>query len=276
LYDKVFQVEPQIKIVAEQQTLSLLAKAVNKLNEDQRAGSHPCYWCGKKGHRARFCDSDRVPMCGHCGKKGHKETDCWEKNGKPKRSFNPRSQPYHRPINNRSTGDSSSDSNEEDVLGLILYSSIIDSTEILLSLENSRVQHDQPITWIIDSGCSQHLTGDESLFNSLSMFDTSSRPILKLANNKYLRAYGKGTIVLTTDSNQYVTLTNVLYVKEAAFNLISVSRLTEQGCNVLFNADRCVILDSSQQQLMQATRQGNIYAMKILPGSHSSHKFNQH
>ena len=45
------------------------------------------------------------------------------------------------------------------------------------------------------------------------MFDTLSRPSLKLANNKQIRACGVGYIVVQGQNHTYIKLSNVLYVK---------------------------------------------------------------
>lgn len=48
-------------------------------------------------------------------------------------------------------------------------------------------------TWIIDSGCSNHMTGARQLFKSLN---TSHKQIVRLGDNKEMRAEGKETVVL--------------------------------------------------------------------------------
>ena len=297
LYDKVLQVEPQMKNASEQETLSLLAKAVNKLNEDKKKGPKACYWCGKKGHRSRFCDSELVPICGHCGKKGHKEEKCWDKHGKP-HSRGGRKQPRPKPYERHNKTTDNPSSSDEDVVGLILYSVLdltdnhqnqtnqsdsditpdekFDNISVLYSVADHYNSKLKSTTWIIDSGCSQHLTGDESLFVSLSMFDTSSRPSLKLANNKQIQACGVGSIIIQGQNHTYIKLSNVLYVKDVAFNLISVSRLASQGCRVLFTTDECDIYDETNKQIMHGEKDGNIYSVQLDISNLPQHNNDKH
>ncbi|CAH1111347.1 unnamed protein product [Psylliodes chrysocephalus] len=61
-----------------------------------------CYSCGRQGHRHTMCrnkqenpkeiqqnisGSLKIPPCNHCKKIGHNESNCWYKNGKPKKTF---------------------------------------------------------------------------------------------------------------------------------------------------------------------------------------------
>lgn len=61
-----------------------------------------CYNCGRQGHHRDACrqkqetptevqkdtaESSRVPTCTHCKKIGHNESNCWYKNGRPKKTF---------------------------------------------------------------------------------------------------------------------------------------------------------------------------------------------
>lgn len=47
--------------------------------------------------------------------------------------------------------------------------------------------------WFLDSGCSNHMTGDESIFVKL---DTSSNSQVRMGNGALIQAKGKGTIAV--------------------------------------------------------------------------------
>lgn len=70
--------------------------------------------------------------------------------------------------------------------------------------------------WIIDTGCSNHMSGNKSLFNSLN--DANASPV-DLPNGKQVMATKEGNMQFS----EHLQLTGVLYVPELNCNLISVS-----------------------------------------------------
>jgi hypothetical protein len=94
--------------------------------------------------------------------------------------------------------------------------------------------------WLVDSGSSQHLTGDKSLFETLEMFGGSGREFT-FEDQGTLWAQGSGSVELrcaTPTGESLVTLRNVMYVSGVAANLISVSKATEVA-TVLFKESSC-------------------------------------
>ena len=70
--------------------------------------------------------------------------------------------------------------------------------------------------WIIDSGCSHHMTGDRSKFSSLTYYDGSS---VRFGNDVPCLIKGKGSIKLTDK----ISFDNAYYVEGLNHNLLSVS-----------------------------------------------------
>ena len=71
--------------------------------------------------------------------------------------------------------------------------------------------------WILDSGASDHLSGNKDLFSSLTI--TSPLPKITLANGTQTMAKGIGSACPLPS----LPLTSVLYVSDSLFNLISIS-----------------------------------------------------
>ena len=71
-------------------------------------------------------------------------------------------------------------------------------------------------TWIIDSGASDHMTFNSSLFTSLS---PSSIPHITNANGESFPVLGTGSVIVTPT----ITLHHVLYVPALSHHLMSVS-----------------------------------------------------
>ena len=116
----------------------------------------------------------------------------------------------------------------------------------LTSLDKGNVEEgfatiDYSKDWIIDSGCSHHLTGNDSLLSQQKEYignkaivtaDNSIHPVEKEGNIKVKAVQGP------------VNLTSVYHVPGMTKNLISVSQLTNSGRYVLFGPNDFKILEN--------------------------------
>ena len=80
-------------------------------------------------------------------------------------------------------------------------------------------------TWLIDSGCINHMTYDQGLFKELDKTITSK---VRIGNGAYLAVKGKGTVAIEGHTGLKL-ISNVLYVPEINQNLLSVGQLLEKG-----------------------------------------------
>ncbi|KAG5225961.1 gag-pol polyprotein [Salix suchowensis] len=85
-------------------------------------------------------------------------------------------------------------------------------------------------SWLIDSGCTNHMTNDKKLFKSLMPTEITK---VKIGNGDYISVEGKGTITITSSSGVKL-ISDVLYVPEINQNLLSVGQLIERGLKVVF------------------------------------------
>ena len=74
--------------------------------------------------------------------------------------------------------------------------------------------------WILDTGASNHISGNKDLFSSVTF--PSPLPTITLANGSQTIVKGIGSVC----SLPSLPLTSVLYVPNFPFNLISISKLT--------------------------------------------------
>nr|KYP49834.1 hypothetical protein KK1_028429 [Cajanus cajan] len=97
--------------------------------------------------------------------------------------------------------------------------------------------------WVLDSGASDHLTGNVSLFHSLSSPKTPHH--ITLADGSKVQATGIGQISPTPS----LPLKYVLLVPRCPFNLIFISKLTRSlNCAITFTFDSFLIQDWSTGQ----------------------------
>lgn len=71
--------------------------------------------------------------------------------------------------------------------------------------------------WILDSGCSSHMTGDKSKFSKLQQYDGGS---VKFGNNDGAKIVGKGLVRIIDGK---IRSEEVLFVDGLKHNLLSVS-----------------------------------------------------
>lgn len=99
--------------------------------------------------------------------------------------------------------------------------------------------------WLIDSGCSNHMTGNKGLFQQLRDVQNQS---IKLGDGKSLQVSGIGSIALYSNSGRTCTLTNVKFVHDLAHNLLSVGQLMNSGYMVEFAEGVCTIRDAASKE----------------------------
>src|SRR4029453_4273632 len=94
-------------------------------------------------------------------------------------------------------------------------------------------------TWLIDSGCSRHMTGHKKWFSSLTPL--SHKEYVTFGDDKKGKVFGTGIIKV----NDYFTLNDVALVDKLRYNLLSVSQLVDAQLDVLFRKSGSQVLDSS-------------------------------
>jgi hypothetical protein len=92
--------------------------------------------------------------------------------------------------------------------------------------------------WLIDFGCSRHMTRDRRWFSSLTPVMT--REYITFGDN------GKGKVlsVGTVKVSEFVTLRRVSLVNSLGYNILSVSQLLDEGFEVRFKTGCSRVLDS--------------------------------
>ncbi|RVW23197.1 Retrovirus-related Pol polyprotein from transposon TNT 1-94 [Vitis vinifera] len=91
--------------------------------------------------------------------------------------------------------------------------------------------------WFLDSGCSNHMCNDQTMFNEL---DEKFRHSVKLGNNTKMDMMGKGSVKLLLDGVNHVVV-EVYYILELRNNLLSIGQLQERGLAILIKGGMCEI-----------------------------------
>jgi hypothetical protein len=92
---------------------------------------------------------------------------------------------------------------------------------------------------VIDSGCTNHMTREESMFETLKEFDGDH--YITFAGNQKGKVLGTGNI----DLNSKFSISRVLLVESLGYNLLSISQLCASGFNCLFTNEGVTIIGRS-------------------------------
>eukprot|EP00253_Pinus_taeda_P011665 PITA_11665 len=109
--------------------------------------------------------------------------------------------------------------------------------------------------WYIDSGCSNHMTGDKEKIESYSALEKGKK--VSFGNDTPASIKGKGTAHL----KEKVKAGNVLYVDGLKHNLLSVSQMCDQGTKVIFISNGCQVRDLDTGEILIKGRRtpNNLY-----------------
>ena len=83
-----------------------------------------------------------------------------------------------------------------------------------------------PEVWYLDSGCSNHMSGNETLF---LFTDKSFKFEIKMGNNRTLLVVGKGSIMIQTKQGEKKEVQNVYFTPGMKCNLMSIGQLIQNG-----------------------------------------------
>eukprot|EP00795_Rhopilema_esculentum_P003204 gene3204-1519_t len=186
----------------------------------------------------------RSPRCSHCGRIGHIKRNCRELEKKTEDTAykGRRSKQKAYSTFERQRRDSSS--SDSDTVGLLANQEFSTST--------TEYQSD----WIIDSGATCHMCNDLNLFAEYSELGEPQE--ITLGDGRPVQASDGGIILLgiklSDNKVQRCKLNDVLYFPELAYNLLSVSKVTNTGKTLKFVSSGCEILDEKQNIVATATK----------------------
>jgi len=172
---------------------------------------------GRGRGRGRQQFNKALVECYHCHKLGHFQNECpdWERNAH--------------------------------------YAELDESEEILLMAHAEHDDERNAELWFLDSGCSNHMTGNKNWFTDI---DEQYQQSVKLGNNFKMAVVGRGNVRLHVNGIMQV-ITNVYYVPELKNNLISIGQLIEKGVSVLIQNGECRCYHSKEGLFLQTKMSAN-------------------
>ena len=225
------------RVIQEEQRIMMRTKSAQAKSETAALlTTRPASSSRNGGHQRR-----RSYYCNFCRRPGHTESRCCAKY--PHLNPNRNSQSNSKPalIANQSEGDP--------VICL------------MAKYENSSEPRNSD-KWFMDSGCSNHMTFNKSMFSSYTTTHTSS---VELGNSNTVKVLGIGTAEIPISVNQKrvkCMLKKLLYVPELGYQLLSVPNFDKSGLTTSFHSKRCWI-SNGPKLLATATMTGNLYKLDI-------------
>ncbi|KAJ9565416.1 hypothetical protein OSB04_001382 [Centaurea solstitialis] len=181
--------------------------------------------------------------CNNCGKWGHMSKNCWFKK---------------KSVESNIVTSKYEIEDEWDVEALC----VVEENELALTTTMRR-HIDYENDWIVDSGCSNHMTGDQKKLRDAKEYKGSC--VVQTANNARLPIAQIGkTMIMPGNKADMITLQNVFHVPGMKKNLLLVSQLTSLGNYLLFGPEDVKVykdIKISEKPTMEGQKVESVYVL---------------
>lgn len=191
---------------------SVRDRGSERSSADQKKRQDPCKHCGGRNHPHFRCWRRPDVKCNNCQKFGHIARFCQEKDS-------------------RQNGTEAAANHEVEQM--------FTASCFAASLTRR--------SWLVDSGCTHHMTYDDKSFTKL---DRTFCTRVRIGNGDYIAVKGKGDVIIDGPEGAKL-ISDVLYVPEIDQNLLSVGQLVEKGYKVMFEEGLCLIADSAGKETLK-------------------------
>jgi transposase InsO family protein len=203
---------------------------------------------GKQKKKGKF-DIAKV-RCYNCNEKGHFQSDCPE----------PRKEKANL-----------AEQEDDDPALLMLeacevtYQNNFVTEQVFLNEEKviPKLTGSQESSWYLDSGASNHMTGNPDKFAEL---DRTVHGKVRFGDGSAVEICGRGAILMQCLTGEHRVLSDVYLIPRLKSNIISLGQLEENGCKYTGEDGVMTIWDKSRKVLARVPRTRNrMYILKIQP-----------
>ncbi|HVX00073.1 MAG TPA: hypothetical protein VHA52_06550 [Candidatus Babeliaceae bacterium] len=205
-------------------------------HDSKAANSGESAFVGRVNGFNSSANKRNMQRCTYCRRPGHSEDKCYKKHGYP----------VGHPLHNKAH-----------IAAVAKVDSVPDpdvDTEFAaftMNVDGEFGKND----WFLDSGASVHLSGNRDWFQDFKAIPGVS---IHIGDGRVLNATGYGNIPVKVPLGSKVIrgmIHRVLYVADAAVNLLSVSKMTDSGLVVTFSGEVATICDKSGKTLALAVKE---------------------
>ena len=202
-----------------------------------------------------------VKYCTHCNKNFHTIDECWKLHPELKKH---KAKEQGGKAGKKKKGDKGGDNNNNDDdddavqhAGLSFGYDDLTGHGAFMATQ-SKLQPTLSEVWIIDSGCTHHMTSQRDGFIKYTD-DPNISPIGGIGGS-HIRPVGSGTVKVPCNvkgEKKYLVLTDVWYCPDLGTNLISTTQLFDRGADVRLQQYSCQITKPGSPTFI-ATRRGGL------------------
>nr|CAN68520.1 hypothetical protein VITISV_011970 [Vitis vinifera] len=208
-----------------------------KVNNNKSCGNNqkngvfpPCPHCKKTNHSPQKCWWRPDVKCNKCGKQGHVERIC-------------------------------KNQQQEETSAAVDY-----CQEEQLFAATCFANKSTSKSWLVDSGCTNHMTNNQDLFRELDRTIISK---VRIGNGEYIPVKGKGTVAIESQTGLKL-IYDVLFVPDIDQNLLSVGQLVEKEFKVYFEDRNCIIKDAEGKEVFNIKMKGKSFTLNLLEDEHTA------
>ena len=107
------------------------------------------------------------------------------------------------------------------------------------------------VTWYLDNGARNHMTGDKEKFQEL---DEAIIGKVKFSDGRSVEIKGKGSILFKCKNGDQWLLEEVYYIPTLSSHMVSLGQLTETGHTVIMDAEKLEVFAKSPLRLIMKVR----------------------
>ena len=228
--------------------------------------SSPCRICGKSGHLQSKCYFNPPYYCPICKTTGHTTLSCSKRQGdsssrKEEKSSGGDKKKKQRKAKKNASNDGKtkpSATNNEKSTETTYF--VEDCEYALTSINSSsrRSEHD----WIVDSGCTKHMTPYRRWFSTYSKLPTPIQVVTGSRN--VILATGCGNVRVRTNTGETLTLQNVLHVPKLSTSLMSAAQVVKHGARLTSEGTILHIMNNDTHVLYADSNDG-VFRTKLKP-----------
>jgi hypothetical protein len=116
----------------------------------------------------------------------------------------------------------------------------LDEGKLFIQLRNGG--HGDCSRWILDSGATNHMSGDQDAFTEI---DRRVQGIVRFGDVAVTNIVGKGSIILKCKNGEHKALAGVYLIPRLTTNIVSLGQLEEDGHKIMLQSGFLKIWDCS-------------------------------
>jgi len=120
------------------------------------------------------------------------------------------------------------------------------------------------LKWYLDTGASNHMTGDASIFSKLSHSVIGS---MKFGDGSLVEIAGRGTILFESKDGGHRAFHDVYYIPRLRSSILSIGQLDETGYKIDIDDGVLRMWDKGSQELLAKVKRtpNRLYILPLKP-----------